>query len=80
MNDMKYVLNSRTKKFVIFPKTMKHNEIPGEWTNAGFVSFCAETNKYGEEIIKANCYGESVSLELYRGTEDSEIIQYSMAL
>lgn len=67
---MKYILNENTSYFVIIPEYMKHSDIKGMWTNAGFLSFYIDEMN----IIKVRCFGESISLKLSVGDEDEEII------
>ena len=42
---------------------------------AGFVTFLPYKNSWGEERVKAHCYGESISLKIAsRLREDSDIV------
>ena len=43
-------------------------------TGAGFVRFTAEVDEYGETIIKANAYGNSISLGIESQERDSGIL------
>jgi hypothetical protein len=77
MRKMKYVLNNRNDHFLLIPDIgMKHSDARGEsWTNAGFVNFdTSGRDECGNVIVKALCYGESVTLKLSSGLMDSEII------
>lgn len=68
---MKYVRNSKTDKFLIFHNCgMSHEDgYHIHPDSAGFLLFYIENNK-----LKVDCYGESVSLKLKSSPEDSEQI------
>lgn len=77
MHTFKYVFNKDTGKFLLIPDIMAHSEVTGIWTNAGFVSIIvSDKDKYGDNIYKAICYGESISLKLKCDPEkeDSQVI------
>lgn len=78
MQSMKYVLNRNNGKFVLFPAEigMKHKDINGNWTNAGFVRLTIDYKGKGD--IEVQCYGKSVSLNLCAGSEDADIISKSL--
>lgn len=72
MKRMKYVFNSKELKFVLIPEIgLAHNDISGEWTNAGMISFDISDGKR----VKVSCYGKSVSLGLQAGEKDAEFIE-----
>ena len=73
---MKYVLNERNGEFVLIPDFMRHSDIPGGWTHAGFVNFdTTKRDDCGNVIVTLICFGESISLGLKsRGEADSKII------
>jgi hypothetical protein len=46
-----------------------------ECEGAGFVRFAVEKDSYGDDIIVAQCYGESISLGIEsRPEKDSKIL------
>ena len=63
---------------IVFSAAIQHSEMVGynqKCEGAGFVSFSTKVDSYGETIIVANAYGESISLGIKsRGEEDSMII------
>jgi len=78
-SEMKYVLDHNTLKFVIFPGSMNHSDIKGNWTNAGMLYFnTSGRNMYGETALEVSCYGESVSLKLESNPRDATIINCAL--
>jgi hypothetical protein len=71
-NVCKYCFNYDSYKVLIFHKNMNHYEEGYHIrpTSAGFLRFYI--NKNNE--LAVYCYGESVSLKLKAGLDDSEII------
>ena len=74
----KYVMNSESSpaRFVLIPDIgMKHSDIAGNWTSAGFASIGYDNSTHR---FMCDCYGESVSLGLTAGKEDNIIIERYM--
>ena len=69
---MKYVLDNESLRFVLIPLHMKHSDIQGYWTNAGFVNIYKEEGKYEMSVY---CYGKSESLGLKSSERDSMVIR-----
>jgi len=69
---MKYVLEEESLRFVLIPLHMKHSDIQGHWTSAGFVNIYQEDEKPEMSVY---CYGKSESLGLKISERDSMIIQ-----
>lgn len=63
---------------IVFFEGIAHSDMVGfneKCEGAGFVDFVPYTNEYGENLVKAHCYGESISLKIEsRGEEDSYIV------
>lgn len=63
---------------IVFSAAIQHSSMVGfnqKCDGAGFVAFYTKKDEYGDEIIKADCYGESISLGIKsRGEEDSVIV------
>ena len=63
---------------IVFSPAIQHSEMVKygqKCDRAGFVTFYTQKDKYGDDIIKADCYGESVSLGIKsREAEDSAIV------
>jgi hypothetical protein len=63
---------------IVFSAAIQHSEMVGynqKCDGAGFVTFFTKVDSYGDTIIAADAYGESVSLGIKsRGEEDSIII------
>ncbi len=74
MTKMKYNLNCLNEDFVLFPITVNHCDVKGNWSSAGFVTFTHERDEYGTTWTKANCFGRSDSLNLSSDEKDSSII------
>jgi hypothetical protein len=76
MNKTKYVIVKG--KAIVFSELIIHSDMVGynqKAEGAGFVQFTPYVNEWGEERVKATCYGESVSLNVKsREEEDSLII------
>jgi len=76
MFEAKYVIVNGCA--IVFSAAIQHKSMVGFNDNcegAGFVTFYTEKDSYGEDIIKASCYGKSVSLGIQsRPEEDSKIV------
>ena len=62
---------------IIFTAAIQHKDMVGyneKATGAGFVNFVTEVDDWGDTIIKANAYGESISLGIKSQDGDSEIL------
>jgi hypothetical protein len=63
---------------IIFSAAIQHKDMARGWgriDGAGFVDFSTEVDSWGQTIVKAVAYGESVSLDIKsRPEEDSAII------
>jgi hypothetical protein len=62
---------------IIFSAAIQHKDMVGynrKCDGAGFVDFLTKTDSYGDQIIVANAYGESISLGIKSREEDSAII------
>jgi hypothetical protein len=75
MSNVKYVIVDGTA--IVFPASIQHSDMVSfgqKCTGAGFVSFYVKRDEYGEDIIHAHCTGESYSLGVKAGIDDSEIV------
>lgn len=76
MNKAKYVIVGGSA--IVFSAAIQHKDMVGyneKCEGAGFVTFYTQLDIYGDTIIKADCYGESISLGIKsRGEEDSAIV------
>ena len=76
MRDVKYVIVNGSA--IVFSAAITHNEMVRynqKAEGAGFVRFYPEKDSYGEDVIFAECYGESISLGVKsRGEEDSFLV------
>lgn len=72
MRDVKYVIVDGSA--IVFSGAIAHKDMVGynqKCEGAGFVEFYATKNKWEEAVIKAKCFGESISLGIpSRGEED----------
>jgi hypothetical protein len=63
---------------IVFSAAIQHRDMVGynqKCEGAGFVYFTMTKDSFGDDIITAVCYGESVSLGIKsRGAEDSAIV------
>lgn len=63
---------------IVFSSAITHSEMVGynqKVEGAGFVRFYPSKNEWGEDVVIATCYGESISLGVVsRGEEDSFIV------
>jgi hypothetical protein len=63
---------------IVFSSAITHSDMVRHHQKAegaGFVRFYSSKNEWGEDIITAKCYGESISLGVVsRGEEDSFIV------
>ena len=76
MRDVKYVIVDGSA--IVFSAAIAHSEMVRHHQKAegaGFVKFYPRQNKWGEDVVIATCYGESISLGVKsRGEEDSFLI------
>lgn len=75
MRDVKYVIVNGSA--IVFSAAITHNEMVKynqKADGAGFVRFYPEKNSYGEDVIVANCYGESFSLGVKSREEEDSIL------
>jgi hypothetical protein len=76
MFDAKYVIVGGSA--IVFSPAIQHKDMVGynqKCEGAGFVTFRASKDSYGEDVITAHCYGDSFSLGIKsRPEEDSKII------
>ena len=63
---------------IVFFEGIAHSEMVRfgqKCEGAGFVDFLPYKNEYGEERVKAHCFGQSISLKISARTkEDSDIV------
>lgn len=63
---------------IVFSAAIQHKDMVGynqRCDGAGFVSFHVQLDQFGDTVIKAECYGESISLGIKsREVEDSAIV------
>ena len=62
---------------IVFSAAIQHSEMVGynqKCDGAGFVSFSTKVDEYGDTIIAADAYGESVSLGIKSREEEDSII------
>lgn len=62
---------------IVFSAAIQHKDMVGYNENAqgaGFVTFEARKDSYGDDIIVAKCYGRSDSLNIGSREEDSAIV------
>ena len=85
-NRFKYVMyehNGLSYNFILLPLVMNHNSIQHTQRikSAGFVELSSEEGQYGSQIIKADCFGKSITLNKESNPgEDSKIITISLSL
>lgn len=76
MLDTKYVIVDGCA--IVFSAAITHSDMVKygkRAEGAGFVSFYPRQNKWGEDVVIATCYGESISLGVKsRGEEDSFLV------
>ena len=76
MYNAKYVITDG--RAIVFSAAIQHKEMVGhneKCEGAGFVTFGATSDQYGDLIIAAKCYGRSDSLNIEsRPDEDSRIV------
>lgn len=76
MNNVKYVIVNGSA--IVFSAAIQHKDMVGyneKCEGAGFVQFVPFKNEWGEERVKASCYGKSISLGIEsRPEEDSMIV------
>ena len=80
MYNAKYVIIDGSA--IVFSAAIQHKDMVGyndKCQGAGFVTFRHSTNKYGEDIVTAHCYGKSVSLGIESNPErDSLLITHQI--
>ncbi len=62
---------------IVFSAAIQHSEMVGynqKCDGAGFVTFSTKVDSYGDTIIVANAYGESISLGIKSREEEDSII------
>ncbi len=76
MYEAKYIIVNGSG--IIFSAAIQHKDMVGyneKCEGAGFVRFAVEKDSYGDDIIVAQCYGESISLGIEsRPEKDSKIL------
>jgi len=76
MFDVKYIIADG--RAIVFSSAIQHSDMARGFNfveGAGFVTFGSKQDEYGETIITAHCYGESISLDIKsRGDIDSRIV------
>lgn len=76
MNIAKYVIVEGCA--IVFSAAIQHVKMVGynqECSGAGFVTFSDGEDSFGDKIVNANCFGESISLGIKsRGEIDSAIV------
>ena len=75
MQEAKYVIIDGCA--IVFSAALNHSSMVGyneKCQSAGFVSFTAFKNDWGEQRVQAKCYGESISLGIKSREEDSMIV------
>ena len=75
MLETKYVIVDG--KAIVFSAAITHSDMVGyneKCDGAGFVKFYSQKNEYDEDIIVAQCYGRSVSLDVDSREIDSRIV------
>jgi hypothetical protein len=76
MYEAKYVIVEGSG--IILSAAIQHKDMVGyneKCEGAGFVRFAVEKDSYGDDIIVAQCYGESISLGIESRLEkDSKIL------
>ena len=61
---------------IVFSAAIQHKDMVGfnqKCTSAGFVTFGIQKDSWGDDIVVANCYGESVSLGIKSNEEEDSI-------
>ena len=74
MNAAKYVIINGSA--IVFSPAITHKEMVGygeKAESAGFVTFRAGTNSFGEPIVTVHCFGKSVSLGIESKPEEDSI-------
>jgi hypothetical protein len=75
MNKTKYVIVNGSA--IVFSAAITHSDMVGygeKCDGAGFVRFVTEKDEYDEYVVKARCYGRSVSLDIDSREIDSRIV------
>lgn len=75
MNKAKYVIVNGSA--IVFSAAITHSDMVGfnqKADGAGFVTFFTKTDSYGDKIVVAECYGESISLGVTSREEQDSII------
>lgn len=79
MNETKYVIVDG--RAIVFSAAITHSNMVGyneKCDGAGFVRFVCEKDEYGDDVIKAQCYGRSVSLDIDSREVDSKIVTFQI--
>ena len=80
MYEVKYVIVGG--RAIVFSAAIQHKDMVGynqKCEGAGFVRFKVSKDSYGEDVITAHCYGESISLGIKsRPEEDSKIVTHQI--
>jgi hypothetical protein len=61
---------------IVFSAAIQHRDMVGfnqKCTGAGFVTFNTQKDSWGNDIVVANCYGESVSLGIKSNEEEDSM-------
>lgn len=75
----KYVMDSTSDDFFIFPLTINHCDVRFNCDTAGFVRFYITKEENGNIKFGADCFGKSESLHLFANeNRDSEVITKSL--
>lgn len=75
MRDVKYVIVDGSA--IVFSAAIAHSDMVRHHQKAegaGFVRFYPSKNSWGEDVIIAKCYGESISLGVKSREEEDSII------
>ena len=79
MRKTKYVIVNGNA--IVFSEAITHSEMVGyneKCTGAGFVDFVCEKDEYGYNVVRAKCYGASVSLMIASNENDSAIVNHQI--
>ena len=79
MIETKYVIVDGSA--IVFSAAITHSDMVGygqKCSGAGFVRFFSEKDEYGDDVIKAQCYGRSVSLDIDSREVDSKIVTFQI--
>lgn len=79
MIETKYVIVDGSA--IVFSAAITHSDMVKygqKCSGAGFVRFFSEKDEYGDDVIKAQCYGRSVSLDIDSREVDSKIVTFQI--